>query len=144
MKLLLISTEEGLAKMLQIHPPEYPLRFDLTSHFEEAKDRLGTTAYDVLILDGKDVKTCPIEFLAYLRKIEDSTPVLYVQSHKNQEELISVFDAGADDCLSRPIYRDEFFARIRALYRRYRFQGKEEVNFEEIKLDLESREVRIF
>jgi len=144
MKLLLISTEEGLAKMLQIHPPEFPVRFDLSPDFEDAKDLLSTASYDVLILDGKGARTCPNEFLAYLRKNVEPLPVLYVQAHKNQEEMISAFDAGADDCLSHPIHRDELYARIRALYRRYRFQGKEELNFEEIKLDLESREVRIF
>ena len=144
MKLLLVSTEEGLAKMLHIQPPEYPFRFEVSPNYADAKDRLTSIAYDVLIVDGKNAKTCPHEFLSSVRKHEGVLPILFLQPVKNLEEMLCAFKAGADDCLSHPFHKDEFYARIRALYRRYRFQGQEELNFEEISLDLGSREVRIF
>lgn len=143
MKLLLVSSEEKLANMLQTQPEEYFFSFEVSSTYTDAKERLSSSAFDVLILDAYQAKNCPVKFLSVLRLNNELLPILFVQSHENLEEMLSVFDAGADDCLSRPFHPDEFYARIRALYRRYRFHGQEELNFEEIYLDLGSREVRI-
>lgn len=44
--------------------------------------------------------------------------ILYLTQSNQSNELIQAFEAGADDCISRPIHPQELVARLRAILRR--------------------------
>ena len=85
----------------------------------------GISALDVIKISPPDLILLDwmlpgMSGLAVCQGIRRSTniPIIVVTSCTDQEELLTAFDAGADDYLIKPFDRKELFARIRALLRR--------------------------
>lgn len=100
--------------------------------------------YDVIIL----VLMMPImngyEVLAELRKKHIYTPVLILTAKDALEDKVRGFNIGADDYLVKPFEKEELIARIDAMIRRNnRTYIKNELIFENMKLDLSSRKAYI-
>lgn len=96
--------------------------------------------YDVIILDLMMPIMNGYEVLVELRKQKIATPVLILTARDALEDKIRGFNSGADDYLVKPFEKEELIARIDAMIRRNnRSYFKNELEFEEIKLDLSSR-----
>ncbi|MBR3255567.1 MAG: response regulator transcription factor [Clostridia bacterium] len=96
--------------------------------------------YDVIILDLMMPIMNGYEVLVELRKQKIATPVLILTARDALEDKIRGFNSGADDYLVKPFEKEELIARIDAMIRRNnRSYFKNELEFEEIKLDLRSR-----
>lgn len=52
------------------------------------------------------------------RSLNRSTPILAIAKETDEEEVVTMLDSGADDCLTVPFGTSELFARLRALLRR--------------------------
>lgn len=100
--------------------------------------------YDVIILDLMMPIMNGYEVLVELRKQKITTPVLILTAKDALEDKIRGFNSGADDYLVKPFEKEELIARIDAMIRRNnRSYFKNELEFEEIKLDLSSRKAFI-
>lgn len=100
--------------------------------------------YDVIILDLMMPIMNGYEVLEELRKQKIATPVLILTAKDALEDKIRGFNSGADDYLVKPFEKEELIARIDAMIRRNnRSYFKNELQFEEIKLDLSSRKAFI-
>ena len=96
--------------------------------------------YDVIILDLMMPIMNGYEVLIELRKQKITTPVLILTAKDALEDKIRGFNSGADDYLVKPFEKEELIARIDAMIRRNnRSYLKNELEFEEIKLDLSAR-----
>ena len=100
--------------------------------------------YDVIILDLMMPIMNGYEVLVELRKNKITTPVLILTAKDALEDKIRGFNSGADDYLVKPFEKEELIARVDAMVRRNnRSYLKNELEFEEIKLDLGSRKAFI-
>ena len=100
--------------------------------------------YDVIILDLMMPIMNGYEVLVELRKNKITTPVLILTAKDALEDKIRGFNSGADDYLVKPFEKEELIARVDAMVRRNnRSYFKNELEFEEIKLDLSSRKAFI-
>lgn len=100
--------------------------------------------YDVIILDLMMPIMNGYEVLVELRKQKIATPVLILTAKDALEDKIRGFNSGADDYLVKPFEKEELIARIDAMIRRNnRSYFKNELQFEEIKLDIGSRKAFI-
>jgi DNA-binding response OmpR family regulator len=61
---------------------------------------------------------------AELRRLSNPVPVLMLTAKGQVEDRVTGLDAGADDYLVKPFSTDELLARVRALLRRTRKQGR--------------------
>ena len=66
---------------------------------------------NVPLIDG-------ITLLKELRDANDTTPTIFLTSHKDKEMLTRSFNSGADDYITKPFDSDELFLRINALLKR--------------------------
>lgn len=100
--------------------------------------------YDVIILDLMMPIMNGYEVLAELRKKHIYTPVLILTAKDALEDKVRGFNIGADDYLVKPFEKEELIARIDAMIRRNnRTYIKNELIFENMKLDLSSRKAYI-
>ena len=100
--------------------------------------------YDVIILDLMMPIMNGYEVLVELRKNKITTPVLILTAKDALEDKIRGFNSGADDYLVKPFEKEELIARVDAMVRRNNWSYfKNELEFEEIKLDLSSRKAFI-
>lgn len=97
--------------------------------------------YDAVILDimlpGMDGR----EVVREMRHHGVATPVLLLTARTSTAAKVEGLDAGADDYMTKPFEADELLARLRALTRRRGDVIIEEVEFADIRLDLETHDL---
>lgn len=111
--------------------------YDGKAGFEYAQSGI----YDVIVLDVMLPKMNGFEVVTELRRLKNYTPVLLLTARDAIPDKINGLDCGADDYMTKPFSPAELLARLRALTRR---QGEvifENLEFGDIKLDLDSCEL---
>jgi len=110
----------------------------------EALERLGSSPYDVVILDIAMPHVDGLQVCRRLREGGDTTPVLMLTARGEVDDRVAGLDAGADDYLVKPFALRELLARVRALLRRTSEEDDaphETLTFEDLRLDLRAHEV---
>ena len=79
---------------------------------------------DLILLDIMMPKLDGFEVCAELRRLGNAVPVLMLTAKGQIEDRVTGLDAGADDYLVKPFSTEELLARVRALLRRSRKQGR--------------------
>ena len=80
---------------------------------------IQTGNYDLLILDWMLPGKTGLEICQELRKINHTTPVLFLTAKDTLDDRVEGLDSGADDYLVKPFELRELLARVRALLRRH-------------------------
>jgi DNA-binding response OmpR family regulator len=84
----------------------------------DADDKLGTSDYDLLVLDWDLPGKSGIDLVNDYRTRGSNAPILMITGKTSIAEKMEGLDTGADDYLTKPFNIQEFGARIRALLRR--------------------------
>jgi len=109
----------------------------------EALEQLGSSPYDVVILDIAMPHLDGLQVCRRLRESGDTTPVLMLTARGEVDDRVAGLDAGADDYLVKPFALRELLARVRALLRRTSEEDdapQETLAFEDLRLDLRAHE----
>jgi two-component system response regulator MprA len=108
------AVQQALSRALALE------RYDvaLAGDGREALEKLGSDAYDAVILDIGMPLVDGLEVCRRLRGGGDRTPVLILTARSEIDDRVSGLDAGADDYLVKPFALRELTARLRALLRR--------------------------
>ncbi|HWP68729.1 MAG TPA: response regulator transcription factor [Rectinemataceae bacterium] len=95
---------------------------------------------DVVLLDLNLPDMGGAEVLEKIR-LWSSVPVVIISVRNSQEDIVALLDAGADDYIVKPFYTDELLARLSAVCRRKVPEVGRKYVRENLKIDLETREV---
>lgn len=106
----------------------------------EALELARETAPDLVILDVMLPDITGFEVCRRLRAETDSL-ILMLTARDEVSDKIRGLDSGADDYLVKPFALDELLARVRALLRRRQPETGRVLEFADIRLDLDTREV---
>ncbi len=80
---------------------------------------LQRDSFDVLVIDWLVPDLNGLNTLRrYRETISERTPILLISVKSDESDVVTAIDAGADDYLVKPLRREEFKARVRALHRR--------------------------
>jgi two-component system phosphate regulon response regulator PhoB len=87
---------------------------------EEALQALKTTPIDLLVLDWALPGMSGLELCHKLRQdpLYNVLPILFLTAHSSSDDLVTAFEAGADDFVSKPFRAPELKARVLGLLRR--------------------------
>lgn len=108
-----------------------------TSQFgDEGVDLAKFYEYDAIVLSCNISDMAASEVLRMLRANRNTTPLIYIDSAKNVDQLSRVLSLGADDYIYRPFHKNELVERLRAVVRRSRGQAQNAVTIGKLKLDL--------
>jgi DNA-binding response OmpR family regulator len=93
-----------------------------TSHYMNGTEMIRNIqryTVDLYVLDWQVPGATGIEVLHHIRNVQKlTTPVLFLTSRNDEQDVIAVFNAGADDYCVKPVRANEFMARLSALLRR--------------------------
>ena len=135
MRLLLIEDEPKLAAFIERGLIEETFDVDVVQRGEEALERLGRAAYDLVVLD---LALPGIDGLAVCRAIRAQgidVPILILSARGLVEDRVKGLDLGADDYLMKPFAFSELVARVRALLRRRQPTGLLALSVHDLTLD---------
>lgn len=85
---------------------------------QSAIDATFEKKFHIYILDINVPLIDGVTVLKELRDADDSTPTIFLTSHKDKEMLTRGFLSGADDYVTKPFDSDELILRLHALLRR--------------------------
>ena len=96
---------------------------------------------DLLILDWMLPGLPGIEICRRLRATGNRVPVIMLTAKDEVSDRVAGLDAGADDYLTKPFSLEELLARVRANLRRAYPEAPDVLQFENLTMDCQSREV---
>jgi len=85
---------------------------------QSAIDATYEQNFHIYILDINVPLIDGVTVLKELRDANDSTPSIFLTSHKDKDMLTRGFMSGADDYITKPFDSDELILRLNALLRR--------------------------
>lgn len=105
---------------------------------DEARDRLRTYQYDLIILDWQLPGTTGLDLCKGFRARGGQTPVLMLTGKQTIVDKEAGFGAGADDYLTKPFNLRELLVRVQALLRRPAVIASEVLQAGGISLDVKA------
>ncbi|MCL4445308.1 MAG: response regulator transcription factor [Actinobacteria bacterium] len=106
----------------------------------EALESLALSPPDAIVLDLQLPDIDGLEVCRRLRAADNDTPVLMLTARDAIDDRVLGLDAGADDYLVKPFALAELVARLRALLRRRSDGAGKTLRFQDLSLDLGTRE----
>ncbi len=143
MKVLIVEDEQELQKNICAYLSGGEYVCETAANFQEAQDRVVSFAYDLVLLDLMLPDGSGLNVLRLVKECQPGTGVLIVSAKNALDDRIVGLDMGADDYLTKPFHLSELNARLKAIYRRRKLQGKSVIEFNEIKINTENHEVTI-
>ena len=115
--LLFIEDDEAIRTALQLVLEDEGYEVAVAGDGETGIKMFGQIDPDLVLLDLRLPDISGFEVCRAIRRTS-ITPVIMVTAQTDTSDLVNVFDAGADDYVTKPVVPKELAARIRAALRR--------------------------
>lgn len=143
MKILVVEDDIKISGLLLKGLKEANYSVDTAFDGEEGLHLIKTTGPDLVILDLMLPKLDGLSVLEKARADGVQTPILILSAMESVDDRVRGLQKGGDDYLVKPFSFNELLARIQVLLRRSQIgQIKSKIQFDEITMDLISREVK--
>lgn len=135
MKILVVEDEKKVASFIKRGLEEEGFNVDLAHDGEEGLFMAETNPYSLILMDLMLPKKDGLTVLRELRDKGISIPVLCLTAKDSVDDVVSGFNSGSDDYLTKPFAFAELIARVRALLRRGNMDRGAELRFADLRLD---------
>ena len=125
MKILIVEDERHLADGLRFNLEADGFEVETAYNGEEALQSVENHSFDAIVLDVMMPKMNGFEVAKTLRDAENFTPILMLTALGKPADVLSGFEAGADDYLPKPFELAIFQARLNGLLRRREWFARE-------------------
>lgn len=118
-RILVVDDEQDLCEILKFNLETEGYQVDTTYSAEEALT-MDLTSYHLLLLD---VMMGEMSGFALARKLQGnaataSLPIIFLTARDTENDMVTGFNLGADDYISKPFSIREVLVRVRAVLRR--------------------------
>jgi two-component system KDP operon response regulator KdpE len=119
-RLLIIEDDSALRRSLRTTLDVLGFDVGEASNGEDGLTRLRMVDYEAVLLDINMPGIGGIETCRRIRRIYTKMPILMLTVRDSEDDKVEAFEAGADDCVTKPFQTRELTARLRAAVRRFR------------------------
>jgi len=141
MRILLVEDDRHLGQSLRRALVLAKYACDWVDDGEQVLSLLGSTHFDLLVMDIGLPGRSGLEILRRIRARQIPIPVLLLTARDTIEDKVDGLDSGADDYLTKPFDLHELHARIRVLLRRHSEFDQNVLHCGSLRLDCKKREV---
>ncbi len=117
MNILLLEDEYSLRMSIKEYLSDCGFFVDDFRNGEDATDAIYSKTYDILLLDIKVPKKSGMAVLRELREAKIKTPVIFISSITDMEQLEKSYEAGCCDYVRKPFELKELYLRIMQAYK---------------------------
>lgn len=143
MKILIVEDEIDLVNTISKYLQKENFVCEFAVNYFDAEDKLISYNYDVVILDINLPDGNGLDLLKIIKKSNPDTGVLIVSARDSLEDKLKGLDLGADDYITKPFHLAELNSRINSLIRRQKFEGNQNIIFNEIEIDTKAITVKV-
>ena len=118
-KVLLAEDERNLREITSSYLERNGFAVDAVSNGIEAMHAVDRKVYDIIILDIMMPLKDGIEVCKYIRKKYD-VPVIFLTALSQEQDIVSGYEVGADEYITKPVSMPILVAKMNALMKRYR------------------------
>jgi len=143
MKILIIEDEFTLAKSIEEYLKADGNTCELATTFSEAWMKAGVYEYDCVLVDITLPGGNGLDVIRELKKQHNKAGIIIISAKNSLDDKITGLEIGSDDYLPKPFHLSELNARIKALVRRKKFGGNKSIEFHEIKVLPDEKELLV-
>lgn len=140
MKLLIVEDQLDLLNSIAAALIAENFRCEGAADFDAAQEKIHLYEYDIVVVDINLPGGSGLEIIRQLRQINIKTGVLVVSARNSVENKIEGLEIGADDYITKPFNMAELIARVKALVRRRKFKGGNELIIGPFRFNTDTRE----
>lgn len=159
-RILVVDDEEDLCEILQFNLELEGYMVDVAHSAEEAL-HLRLSDYGLVLLDVMMGQISGFKMARMMRESEDTkhVPIIFITARDAENDLVTGFNLGADDYISKPFSIKEVMLRVKAVMRRTAVvespgnnvvlvgkinkSGANVISYEGIEVDLDSKSVMV-
>ena len=143
MKILVIEDEKQLSASICEYLSSEQFITETAYDFNAAIEKISLYDYACIILDITLPYGSGLDILKELKANSKADGVIIISAKNSLDDKIIGLKSGADDYLTKPFHLPELGARVAAIIRRKSFGGKSTIVFDEVKINLDERQVFI-
>ncbi|MCX6207464.1 MAG: response regulator transcription factor [Bacteroidetes bacterium] len=143
MKLLIIEDEFSLKQSMVDFLTASSYLCESASNYHDSIEKIELFDYDCIILDIMLPGGSGLDLLKSLKQNNKSDGVIIISAKGELDDKIQGIEMGADDYLAKPFHLSELAVRIAAIIRRKSFQGKSQLTFGNITIDVQGKRVTV-
>ncbi len=143
MKILIIEDEKPLSEMIAQSLSKENYWVEQAFDFDAAIEKASIYQYDCILLDISLPGGSGLEILKSMKEEGKTDNVIIISAKNSLEDKLEGLTLGADDYLIKPFYIAELTARIKAVIRRGKLNGKNEIVIENCVLNIDDRTFHI-
>lgn len=143
MKLLIIEDEILLRDSMKQYLEGQGYLCETASDFKEAIDKIDFYEYDCILVDIGLPYGNGLDIIKELKLLKSKAGIIIISARDAVDEKIKGLQLGSDDYLTKPFHLSELNARIAAIIRRRKFDGEENIFFNEIEISTIAKAVSV-
>ena len=142
MRILLIEDESKVSDFVARGLSDERYAVDTARDGKSGLEFSTTYQYDLIILDLMLPKISGADVLRQIRRKNTTVPVLVLTARDSIQDKVGIFEAGADDYLTKPFAFAELLVRVKALLRRGPVNRASTIRVDDLELDRLSQQVK--
>ncbi|MBI5231691.1 MAG: response regulator transcription factor [Coriobacteriales bacterium] len=116
--ILIVEDDQTIARFVELELAHAGYDVRKVTDGESALDAVEESAPDLLLLDLMIPGIDGLEVARRLRESGHTMPILMLTARSETQDVVTGFDAGADDYMRKPFEIPELLSRVRALLKR--------------------------
>lgn len=144
--ILIIDDEKDLCEILQFNLLSEGFEIDVAHSGEEALKK-PLASFDLILLDVMMGGISGYRLADKIRReLQLSTPIIFLTARTEENDMLTGFNVGGDDYISKPFSIKEVVARIKAVLKRGSSEPVKSslIRIDDLNLDLERKTLKIY
>jgi len=143
MKVLIVEDEIDLINSIAAYLKQESFVCESVMNYSEATEKIYLYNFDVIVVDITLPDGNGLELIKELKKTQSKAGIIIISARNSLDDKVSGLEIGADDYLTKPFHLSELNARIKSLIRRRNFEGNNEIELNELKVNPGEFNVRV-
>jgi DNA-binding response OmpR family regulator len=142
-KILLVEDEQQIQQNIKISLEKESYRVEVAADFTSALEKIAVYQYDCILLDIMLPHGSGLDILSELKKAGKNENVIIISAKDSLDDKLKGLELGADDYLVKPFHLAELTARVKAVLRRKKLDGRNSIELADTVLNIDEREVQV-